>query len=296
MVQKMIFRLMDEQKKEDEHKQWCDLEISTSETSRDDKAAKVKSLAAAIKKGKSDSDALVLKVKSLDEKVVKLTKFMSDAAEVRAEGKNENKVAIKDAEEAQAAIAKAQAVLETFYKDSGMIEKEPWEFLQEPSPVKLGKEPSSWGSSYTGVKDPENAKTGVLAILKATAAKFSTMEADTRAQEASDQKQFDEDMQEAAIDKAKSAKESEMKTDENKRTVDKVNSQTKQMKHTDSEKDAAIQYLKDLKPACVNGDSKYEDRKKARDDEIVALRKAQGILENAFEDKSSLLQTIRQHA
>merc|ERR1719498_1449763 len=37
MIEKMIFRLMDEQKKEDEHKHWCDQEIKKTETMKEDK-------------------------------------------------------------------------------------------------------------------------------------------------------------------------------------------------------------------------------------------------------------------
>jgi hypothetical protein len=294
MIQKMIFRLMAEQTDEDKHKKWCDQEISVSETSRDDKADKIKSLEAKKKDAKAHSDELVLKIKDLDKKVADLAEFMADATEIRNEGKKENELAIKDAESAQAAIAKAEAVLESYYKDSGMIEKEAWEFLQKPSPVSLPEKPESWSKSYTGVTDP-NKPGGVLAVLQATAADFAKMEADSRAQEAMDQKQFDEDMKSAAIDKAGSAKESEMKTDENKRTLDKVTSLTKKVKHTTNEHGAVKQYLEELKPACVDGDSSYKDRKAARDKEITALKEAQGILEYAFKEES-MLQTIHKHA
>merc|ERR1719401_3184882 len=40
MMQKMIFRLMGEQKDEDEHKLWCDMETEKSSESKDDKADK----------------------------------------------------------------------------------------------------------------------------------------------------------------------------------------------------------------------------------------------------------------
>merc|ERR1719301_67357 len=40
MIQKMIFRLMAEQKDEDDHKNWCDMELEKSVESRDDKAEK----------------------------------------------------------------------------------------------------------------------------------------------------------------------------------------------------------------------------------------------------------------
>merc|ERR1719321_113594 len=41
MIQKMIFRLMSEQKDEDDHKNWCDGEMEKSEESKSDKSEKV---------------------------------------------------------------------------------------------------------------------------------------------------------------------------------------------------------------------------------------------------------------
>jgi hypothetical protein len=54
MIEKMIFRLMDEQKQEDEHKLWCDQEIKKTETMKEDKEDKIKDLSAEIKKTKGD--------------------------------------------------------------------------------------------------------------------------------------------------------------------------------------------------------------------------------------------------
>merc|ERR1712010_128454 len=91
--------------------------------------------------------------------IAKITGFMKEATEIRETGKKENAEAIKDAEDAQNAVADATSVLETFYKESGMIEKEPYELMQEP--VKLPENPKTLESSYTGVADPKNAKTGI---------------------------------------------------------------------------------------------------------------------------------------
>merc|ERR1719329_1726948 len=49
MIEKMIFRLMDEQKQEDEHKNWCDQEISKTDAMKLDKEEKIKDLKAEIK-------------------------------------------------------------------------------------------------------------------------------------------------------------------------------------------------------------------------------------------------------
>merc|ERR1719390_167722 len=44
MIQKMVFRLMGEQKDEDEHKNWCDMEMETSTESKETKDEKVADL------------------------------------------------------------------------------------------------------------------------------------------------------------------------------------------------------------------------------------------------------------
>merc|ERR1719454_1402198 len=71
---------------------------------------------------------------------------------------------IKEAKDAQAAVANAIAVLEQFYKESGQVKKEEWEFLQR-------------------VADPKDQPGGIITILEKTAEEFAQMEADTRAQE-----------------------------------------------------------------------------------------------------------------
>merc|ERR1719240_876314 len=123
---------------------------------------------------------------------------------------------------------------------------------------------------------------------------FSKMEAETKANEAEDQKEYEESMSANDIEKAGRTKEVEMKTAEKARRVDKIASLSGQKKNTEGELEKTNQYLKDLKPACVDGDSSYEDRKAARTKEIDALKKAQMILLDAFKAKKFL--QIRRHS
>merc|ERR1719291_918796 len=111
------------------------------------------------------------------------------------------------------------------------------------------------------------------------------MEAETKAQEESDQSLYDEDLKSCAIEKAALTKESEMKSAEKKRKIQKVAQLTASHKHVSDEHAAVVQYLKDLEHGCVDGDSTYEDRKAARAKEIEALGKAQIILRDAFKEK-----------
>merc|ERR1719343_1488532 len=220
--------------------------------------------------------------------VAKIDGFIEEATAVRSAGKRENEDAVREAKAAQQAIAKAIAVLETFYKETGMVAKEAWEFMQKGSePVTLPESPALWASPYTGAADPKNQPNGIIAILEGIASDFSKMLASTMAQEATDEQAFQEEMQAQKIEKARRSKEVEMKTLQQQRLQEKTTSLEKNQKHTQEGKAAMDQYLRDLEPACVEGDSTYEDRKVARDDEIQALKEAQVILADAFKDNST---------
>merc|ERR1719162_191856 len=209
--------------------------------------------------------------------------FMKEATKIREIGKKENELAIKDSKEAQKSLTNAIAVLEDFYKESGEIPKEPWEFIQKP--MELPENPATWDSSYTAVADPTKQPEGIITVLETVLSDFEKMEAETISQEEVDQKEYEEQMKDNEIEKADRTQEVEMKTAEKARRVEKIASLSSQKKNTEGELEKTDQYLVDLKPACVDGDSTYEDRKAARTQEIEALQKSQIILLEAFKEK-----------
>jgi len=278
MIQKMIFRLMAEQKDEDDHKNWCDLELSKTEASSDNKNQTLTQLGLKLTAARADTGSIAQAITNGNTMISKINDFIAEATEIRNDGKKENKEAIGEAKEASNALAKAIAVLSDFYKETGMMTKEDWEFVQRnKAPVTLPADPATWDQPYTGVADPKNPG-GVITVLETIASDFATMEAETKAQEATDETNYQEEMKTQEIEKARRTKEVEMKTQEQQRLNDKIASLEKNEKRVKEEKEALDQYLKDLEPACVEGDSTYEDRKKARDDEIEALKEAQVIL------------------
>merc|ERR1719161_49243 len=123
----MIFRLQNEQKDEDEHKLWCDKETEMSTESQTEKkdmlTSKVNEMDAAIK-------LLVKQISENEKKVADLTEYMEQETALWDENHAEIEATIKDATDAQAALKSAIGVLTDFYKESGMIKKEPWEFVQ----------------------------------------------------------------------------------------------------------------------------------------------------------------------
>merc|ERR1719281_1993152 len=286
MIQKMIFRLMSEQKDEDDHKNWCDLELQKSEDTNEDKEAKIEMMEIKLKEMDAELKTTIKKITENNAKVAQIQEYTKEEAEIREENKAEIKLTIKDAVDALGAVNNAINVLKDFYKESGMIAKEPWEFIQvSNSGVKLPDSPTTWDSSYTGVADPKEGGNGVLALLDGVAAKFSTMESEARLQDETDQKNYEKDMAAKKVEIADSESNTQMKEEKKTSLQGKIDAMAIQLKATTKENDAVEQYLKDLEPACSPGEGSYEDRKKARSDEITALRKAQGILEDAFRAK-----------
>merc|ERR1719215_521802 len=101
MIEKMIFRLMDEQKQEDEHKNWCDQEISKTNAMKLDKEEKIKDLKAEIKVETAEVAKLTNEIADAEKMISDVDTFVKEATEIRNTGKKENALAIKDAEEAQ---------------------------------------------------------------------------------------------------------------------------------------------------------------------------------------------------
>jgi len=294
MIEKMIYRLMDEQKQEDEHKHWCDQELKRTDTMKNDKADKVDDLTKSIDVEDAELAELSTELTNTQTMISKIEAFMQESTEIRQTGKRENALAIKDAANAQNALADAIAVLTDFYKSSGGIAKEPWEFLQSPENLPKGK-PQLWGSSYTMAADEDNQPGGIISVLEGVMDNFSKMEAATKSQEAQDQAEYEEAMKDSKIEKAGRVREASMMTAEKARRVNNAASLSRNRKDTDVELSKAKQYLDQLRPACGEKDEVdgYESRRKSRSAEIDALKSAKGTLKEAFSEKAKFLQINR---
>merc|ERR1719191_1792454 len=290
MIEKMIFRLMGEQKDEDEHKLWCDVETEKSTESKDDKAEKVALYTRKVAEMDATIKVLMKQIVENNEKVASIEEYMNQETALRNENHAEILATIKDSADAQAAISDAISVLKDFYMKSGMIAKEPWEFVQTGSrrDVELPDSPATWDSSYTGTADPKSGADGVLTLLDETMQKFSRQEADCKVADETDQKDYEQDMDNKKVEIDETTTDTQKKTSKKDSVEEKMQGMAAVLKSTSSQLDAVEQYLKDLEPACGTGDSSYEGRKKARADETDALRKAQTILEEAFRAKAFL--------
>merc|ERR1719301_271884 len=130
---------------------------------------------------------------------------------------------IKDAEDAQEAIAQAIAVLKTFYKESGEVAKEAWEAFAQTKAVARRQgaepEPELWEEEkYTGTE----GGAAVIGMLENCATDFAKMESQAQADETAHQDDFDKFLTQAQMDKAARTKDTEMKEARKGRFEDKA--------------------------------------------------------------------------
>merc|ERR1719321_1901333 len=216
MIEKMIFRLMDEQKQEDEHKLWCDHELKKTKEMKIDKDTKIKDLKADIQAEKAKVMVLTNRINATQEMIADIVEFKAKATEIRTAGKKENMLAIKDSEKAQKALENAIAVLTDFYKSSGEIPKKDAYGTKNGLP----KNPDTWGNE--AFKGTENAKGRIIQILEGVMTKFVQMKVQTETQEIDDQKDYEISMKDHTIEQTEREKEAQMLTIEMKRREENI--------------------------------------------------------------------------
>merc|ERR1719407_317115 len=85
MIQKMIFRLMSEQKDEDDHKNWCDMEMEKSTESKEDKSEKVNMMKIKISEYDAEIKKATKKITENEDKVADLQKYIEEETALREE-------------------------------------------------------------------------------------------------------------------------------------------------------------------------------------------------------------------
>merc|ERR1719230_2565542 len=172
---------MEEANEEATHKGWCDTELSTNEQTRKEKTEAVEMLHAEIDELEASIAKLTEDISDLTKAVAELNAAMAKATEIRQTEKATNAATVKDAEEAQTAVAQAITVLKEFYSKAG----EATALLQQKQqPVA----PAIFDSPYKGMQSENGGVVGMLEVIQSD---FARLEADTKASEATAQKEYD---------------------------------------------------------------------------------------------------------
>merc|ERR1711904_349847 len=185
-IKDLIVRLMEEANEEAEHKGWCDTELSTNEQTRKEKTEAVETLHAEIDQLEASIAKLTEDISELTKAVAELDAAMAESTKLRTEEKAKNTETISDSQEAQTAVAQALTVLKEFYAKAA----EATAFVQQPE---------IFDTEYKGMQSENGGVVGMLEVIESD---FARLEADTKASEASAQKEYDEFMTDSKVDKS----------------------------------------------------------------------------------------------
>jgi len=267
LIKDMIVRLMEEASEETEHKGWCDTELGTNKIQRESKTEDVNTLAA-------NSDQLNADIQKLTQEIADITTSMHEldvsvqkATELRQVEKEKNAGTLQDAREAQDAVSSALSILKDYYANAA----EATALVQDP----MDDAPTTFDAPFTG---QQTAGNNVVQFLEVISSDFSRLESDTEMAEqqaAADYKKFSN---EAEVDRAMKVADIDNKSKLKTRKSGELAQTTKDLKATQEELDAALQYFDKLKPSCVDSGTSYEDRVERRAEEIESLKDALQIL------------------
>jgi hypothetical protein len=262
MIKDLITRLMEEANEEAEHKGWCDTELSTNEQTRKEKTEAVETLHAEIDQLEASIAKLTEDIADLTKAVAELDAAMAKATKLRTEEKATNTETIADSEEAQTAVAQALTVLKEFYAKAA----EATALLQQPE---------IFDSPYKGMQSENGGVVGMLEVIESD---FARLESDTKAAEATAQKEYDTFMTDSKVDKSEKSTDIEHKTAKKQDESQALTVKKEDLEGTQKELDAALAYFDKLKPSCVDAGVSYEDRVARRKEEIESLQEALKIL------------------
>jgi len=265
MIKDLIVRLMEEANEEAEHKGWCDTELLTNEQTRKEKTDAVETLHAEIDQLEASIAKLTEDITDLTKAVADLDVAMAKATKLRQEEKAKNTETISDADAAQTAVAQALTVLKEFYAKAG----------EATALVQTNAEPEIFDSEYKGMQSENGGVVGMLEVIESD---FARLESDTKAAEATAQKEYDGFMSESKVDKSAKSTDIEHKTAKKQDQEQALTTNKEDLEGTQKELDAALAYFDKLKPSCVDSGVSYEDRVARRKDEIESLQEALKIL------------------
>lgn len=263
MIQDLITRLESEAGQEAQHKQWCTTEMASNKQTRDDKTQSVKWL-------KNEVDLLNSEVSKLDSDIAAFSAQIAQTNQTVAQQQSLtggqqslNNQTLQDAQQAQAAIAQAIALLNQFY---GLVQVG----QQQPTLAK---------GSYGYLKSDGKA---VLALLNYIKEDYDKLVAATLAQGATSQEAVTKVADDATVLLRQLTADVQQKTTEKALKQQLVLDKSRDLATGQKELDAAITYSNKLQSSCL-GDPKQtaEARKERREAEVQSLQEALRMLNTA---------------
>eukprot|EP00930_Biecheleria_cincta_P055301 TRINITY_DN4162_c1_g1_i1.p1 TRINITY_DN4162_c1_g1~~TRINITY_DN4162_c1_g1_i1.p1 ORF type:complete len:687 (+),score=233.30 TRINITY_DN4162_c1_g1_i1:136-2061(+) len=273
MIQNLITKLAETNDKEADKKAQCDLQLAENQATREEKTDGVDSLKTEIDQLKAALSKLSDETATLSTEISELDGAMKSATELRAEEEKKNAATIKDAKQAQAAVAQALSVLRSFYEKAG----EATAFVQRSASNHAGQ-PEIFDGAYNGMGGESG---GVIGMMEVIESDFARLEAETTADEAKAKKEFNEFMEDSKVDKASKTAAVEHKTQKKQTKNQDLVTAEADLLGTQKELDAATTTYDKLKATCLDTGASFKERQAQRAEELKELQQALEMIQSA---------------
>jgi len=270
MIKDLIVKLMEQTNAEADAHAYCTTELATNKETRTNKQDEVEELSSTIEQLTAESAKLSSEIQELSDAIAEIKASQAQATKIRQEEKAENTKTIADAKEAILAVEKATQILKDFYSSA----KE-GALLQGGQGLRAEMKQAE-NVPYKGMQATSG---GIFGMLEVVLSDFSRLEAQTSHDESAAAAAYEKFMNEADESVAVKTAEVEHKTQSRALADEKKAASTKELALTQEELDKAMDYYNKLKEQCVDTGLSYEDRKKAREEEIQSLKEALAILQ-----------------
>jgi chromosome segregation ATPase len=258
LVEEMIAKLTAEAAEEADQKSFCDEEMSESKAKQADLSGKLDKTVARIAKAEAGKAKLLEEIKMLEAEISEIDAGQAEATKVRQEEHEEYLKASKDFKDSAAAVAKAIDVLSDYYSSAAFVQ------VAAAQP------------EFGGAKGDVGST--IVSVLEVAESDFTSLLAESEADESSAQEAYDKLTQENAVTKATKTGDVKAKTSEVKQLEVALGNYKENKATTTEELDAVLAYLDKLKPQCETKVMSYAEKKAKREQEIAGLKEALTIL------------------
>jgi predicted nucleic acid-binding Zn-ribbon protein len=278
LIKDLIQKLKDDAAAEAEQKSMCDKAMGKAIADRDEAQANIEVAMGRLTVLNAKKEKLEDEIKDLNKAIAELKKALLEATELRAEEKADNEKTIEMATEGKEAVELALNILKDFYSNAFMQTNKyvPPDSDREGNTVG-DLAPAVFDDKYHGAQAESKGIVGILEVLlsdfERTIKKTTDEEADAQAAF----EEFEKDTNDEIKEKNDRIKDA---TEELKTTEADILDQEQALKDAKGLLESAAATLKELEPMCVAGEETWEARKKAREEEIEALKAALVILDD----------------
>jgi len=278
LIKDLISKLKADAKSEATQKGVCDTGMAKAISDRDTANAKIEVANAKITTQTARKDSLNDEIDTLNGQIAELKKGLLEATELRNEDKADNEKGIEMSQEGADAVKLALGTLKGFY-DNAFVQTGKY---VPPNSDRDGNTvgdlaPEFGGDKYSGAQSESK---GIVGILEVILSDFERTNSKTKKEDKESQSAFDQLEKETNGDVG--TKNTRIKKARGELSDAKSQILEQQQALSDGKDllDSALEALEDLEAMCVKGEETWEERKKAREEEVEALKEALEIFED----------------